>query len=330
MIDAHAANGSASLAGVANALQPSPATAGISVVIIAQDEEANIAPCLASVRWADEVVVVDGGSRDQTVELASSLGAHVYQNPWPGFSAQWNVAIEHASRDWVFVLAADERVTDELAEQVLAVAMDDVAFDAYYVLRQTSFLDHAMRGCGWGDQPELRLFRRGRGRMDGRLVHERLIVDGPVGELTGHLLHYSHPTVRDYLENMNRCTSLEAQEALALRQRGSWLPPTGPLLRAGRRWLAGDRSYQSAHAALKDELKNRYAWTPLQPFAPLLRFLQMYLLQRGFRDGRHGLYLSLLSATYVLVKQIKLWELRSSAAVDANTTAGAQEAVGRG
>ena len=150
--------------------------------------------------------------------------------------------------------------------------------------------------------------------MDSRLVHERLVVDGPVGELMGHLLHYSHPTVRDYLSNMNRCTSLEAEEALALGQRGSWLPPTGPLLRAARRWLAGDRSYRSAHAALKDELKNRYAWTPLQPFAPLLRFLQMYGLQRGFRDGRHGLYLSLLSGVYVLVKQIKLWELRRATA----------------
>ena len=283
---------------------------GVSVVIIAQDEEANIGACLASVRWAGEVVVVDGGSRDRTAEIAASMGARVHDNPWPGFSQQWDLAIGLANSDWVFLLAADERVTEELAEQVQAIASGDVHDDGYYVRRQTYFLDRAMRGCGWGDQPELRLFRRGRGHMDGRLVHERLVVDGTVGQLNGRLLHYSHPTIEDYLTNLNRCTSLEAEEALALGVRRSWLPPVGALWQAGRRWLMSDRSYRSARGALKDELKNREEWIPLQPCAPLLRFLQMYVLQRGFVDGRHGLYLSLLSAVYVFVKQAKLWDLR--------------------
>ena len=283
---------------------------GVSVVVIAQDEEANIRSCLESVRWADEVVVVDGGSRDRTPEIAASMGARVQRNPWPGFSQQWNLAIGLASCHWVFLLAADERVTEELASRVRAVAMGDGGCDGYYVRRQTSFLDRPMRHCGWGDQRELRLFRRGRGRMDGRLVHERLIVDGRVGELEGRLLHYSHPTVDAYVANLNRCTSLEAEEAVALGARRSWLPPVGALWRAGRRWLTSDRSSRSAYALLKDELKNRVEWVPLQPFAPMLRFLQMYLLQRGILDGRHGLYLSLLSAVYVFVKQVKLWELR--------------------
>jgi len=283
---------------------------GVSVVIIAQDEEANIAGCLRSVGWADEVVVVDGGSADRTAEVAAAMGARVHHNPWPGFSEQWDLAIRLAARDWVFLLAADERVTAELAAEVSDVAVGRrTPFDGYYVPRDTYFLDRRMLDCGWGGQMELRLFRRGRGRMDGRIVHEGLVVDGPAGRLRGRLLHYSHPTIAAYLSNLNRCTTLEAQEALALGVRGSWLPPVGPLLRAGRRWLDTDRSSRAAHAMLKDELKNRHRWLLLQPFAPLLRFLQMYVLQRGFLDGRHGLYLSLLSAVYVFVKQVKLWEL---------------------
>ena len=283
---------------------------GVTVAIIAQDEEANIADCLATVRWADEVVVVDGGSRDRTAEIAESMGARVHYNAWPGFSKQWDLAIDLSEGVWVFVLAADERVTEELAGQIEAVAVDDGACDGYRVRRQTYFLDRAMRGCGWSDQLELRLFRRGRGRMDGRLVHEQLVVDGTVGVLGGRLIHYSHPTVRDYIANLNRCTTLEAEEALAFDVQESWLPPIGALGRAVRRWLGSDRSYGTAHAILKAELKNRVVWLPLLPFAPVLRFAQMYVVQRGYRDGRHGLYLSLLSGIYVFVKQVKLWELR--------------------
>ena len=289
-----------------------PGRPGVSVVIIAQDEEPNIGDCLRSAGWADQVVVVDGGSRDRTPEIAAAMGAEVHHNPWPGFSSQWDTAISLATHDWVFMLAADERVTDALASEVRLVAGGDSAHDGYYVRRQTYFLDRPMRGCGWAHQLELRLFRRGRGRMDGRLVHERLIVDGSLGRLAGRLLHYSHPTIADYLANLNRCTSLEAQEALALGLRRSWLPPVGALSKAARRWLAGDRGYQAARNALKEELKNRHEWVPLQPVAPLLRFLQMYVGQRGFLDGRHGLHLALLSAVYVYVKQVKLWELRNA------------------
>jgi hypothetical protein len=161
--------------------------------------------------------------------------------------------------------------------------------------------------------------------MDGRLVHERLVVDGKLGELRGRLLHDSHPTIEDYLTNLNRCTTLEAQEAVALGVRRTWLPPVGAFARAGRRWLAGGGSYQTLRAALKDELKNRYLWVPALPFAPLLRFLQMYVGQRGYRDGRHGLYLSLLSAVYVFVKQVKLWELQRAGARGAPATPPAPE-----
>lgn len=286
------------------------AGSGISVVVIAQDEEAHIAACLESAMWAEELVVVDGGSRDGTAAIAASCGARVHHNPWPGFSEQWNIAIGLATSPWILLLAADERVTPELAGQIRTIIRDGGQHDGYYVRRQTYFLDRPMRGCGWGDQPELRLFRRGRGRMDGRIVHERLVVDGSVGQVNGRLLHYSHPSLRDYLENLNLCTSLEAKEALSLGVRSTWLPPLGALTRAGQRWLASAHTRQSARAILKDELKNRYQWIPLQPFAPLLRFLQMFVLQRGFLDGRHGLYLSLLSAVYVFVKQAKLWELR--------------------
>jgi glycosyltransferase involved in cell wall biosynthesis len=287
---------------------------GVSVVIIAQDEGANIAGCLESVRWADQVVVVDGGSRDRTAEIAASLGAQVHHNAWPGFSVQRDLAISLATREWVVALDADERVPPPLAEEILQVVRaGGLGKSGYLVFRDTYFLGRHIRHGGWGGRPVLRLFRRNHGRADGRIVHEGIVVDGPIGRLTQHLAHYSHASLQDYIQNMNRCTSLEAQEAVLLGLRSSWLPPVGPLLRAGRRWLASDRSYHTAYGLLKDELKNRVAWVPLQPFAPFLRFFQMYVLQRGFLDGWHGLYLSLLSAVYVFVKQVKLWELRTVA-----------------
>ncbi len=287
---------------------------GVSVVVIAQDEESNIGPCLESVGWADEVVVVDGGSRDRTAEIAAALGARVHHNPWPGFSEQRDLAISLATRDWVFALDADERVPPELASEILEVARaGDQSTNGYLVRRDTYFLGRYIRHCGWGGRPVSRLFRRGSGRADGRAVHEDILVEGQVGVLVHHLLHFSHPTLYEYLANQNRCTSLEAEEAMALGVRRSWFPPIGPLTRAARRWIRSDRSYHAAYALLKDELKNRVEWRPVQPFAPLLRFLQMYVLQRGFLDGRHGLHLSLLSAVYVFVKQVKLWELRAAA-----------------
>jgi glycosyltransferase involved in cell wall biosynthesis len=298
---------------------------GVSVVVIAQDEEANIGPCLESVGWADEAIVVDGGSRDRTAEIAGSLGARVHHNAWPGFSAQRDLAHSLATQDWVFALDADERVPEELAREVLDVIRGgDGQKAGYLVYRDTWFLGRHIKHCGWGGRPVLRLFRRGRGRADGRLVHEAIVVDGPVGRLSGRLLHYSHRTVAAYLENMNRCTTLEAEEALHART--SWLPPIGPLLRAARRWLASDRTASTAYIILKDELKNRYEWVPLQPFAPLLRFLQMFVVQRGFLDGRHGFYLSLLSAGYVFFKQVKLWDLRRVRRTATTAAARASEA----
>ena len=291
----------------------SEAAHGVSVVIIAQDEESNIADCLRSVCWAAQVVVVDGGSRDRTAEIAASLGAEVHHNAWPGFSVQRDLAISLATQEWVLALDADERVPAALAEEIVRVASageSEQKKNGYVVLRDTYFLGRHMKHGGWGERPVLRLFRRHHGWADGRIVHEGIVVDGAVGELTQHLVHYSHASLHDYMQNMNRCTSLEAQEALLLGLRSTWLPPFGPLLRVARRWYRSDRSYNTAYLLFKDELKNRVEWLPLQPFAPLLRFFQMYILQRGFLDGRHGLYLALLSATYVFVKRVKLWELR--------------------
>ena len=299
----------------------SVARPGVSVVIIAQDEEAHIGPCLESAAWADQVVVVDGGSRDRTAEIAASLGARVHRNPWPGFSVQREVSLGLATQEWMFALDADERVPPALAQEILDVVQSGgKSRHGYFVYRDNYFLGRHIKHCGWGQRPVLRLFRRGYGRADGRIVHEGFVVDGLVGQLANHLVHDSHPTLPEYIENMNRCTTLEARESIALGVRRSWLPPIGPLWRAARRWLNSDRGYQSAYAILKDELKNRHEWLPLQPFAPLLRFLQMYILQRGFLDGRHGLYLSLLSAVYVFVKQIKLWDLRRAARASAGAS----------
>ena len=126
---------------------------GVSVVIIAQDEEANIRACLESARWADEIVVVDGGSRDRTCEIAAAMGARVDHNPWPGFSAQRDLAISLATRDWVFALDADERVPATLAEEIVRVVQEEAGErNGYLVYRDTYFLGRHIRHCGGGER----------------------------------------------------------------------------------------------------------------------------------------------------------------------------------
>jgi glycosyltransferase involved in cell wall biosynthesis len=201
----------------------------LSVILIANNEANNILDCLASVSFADQIIVVDSGSTDNTVELARSAGAHVVQtSDWPGFGVQKNRALDLATCDWVFSIDADERVTLELAEQLKAAINFEAKFDfeidsksnkqihqhdAYEVPRLTQFCGQWIRHCGWTPDHVLRLFKRGRARFSNDLVHERLVQSqGTCGKLTNPMLHFSYPTPASYWRKLDQYSQAWAKQ----------------------------------------------------------------------------------------------------------------------
>jgi (heptosyl)LPS beta-1,4-glucosyltransferase len=243
--------------------------ATVAAVVIAKNEERNIRACLDSLTWVDELIVVDAESTDRTVELARSYSPRIFVRPWPGYGVQKNFAMEQATADWILIVDADERVSDELREEILALLKTPDAV-AYGLPRRNFYYGRWIRGAGQYPDPQLRLVRRGRGRYNDLPVHEHLVVDGPVGMLRGHLDHHTHPTVVSHELKIERYSTLAAEERI----------------RAGR-----------PEAAWYHLLVN-----------PLWTFLKVYLLRGGFRDGVPGLLLSGFSAAHVLLKYAKLWE----------------------
>ncbi len=246
---------------------------GLSVAIITLNEEKDLPDCLASVAWADEVVVCDSGSRDRTVEIATQTGARTFQDPWRGFAAHKTLAVERCSHPWVLVLDADERVSPALRAEITERLQDPGAADGYTVARRNYFLGRWIRHGGWYPDRSLRLFRKGRGRFQPRSVHEALQVEGRSGDLREPLEHYTYRSVGEFLERMSRYAQLAAEELHA----------------AGRR-------------ARPVDLTLRPLWT----------FLRMYVLQAGFLDGGRGLRLAGLYAAYTFAKYATLWEMRNA------------------
>ncbi len=242
----------------------------LSVIVIAHNEEHNIAACLESVAWADDLVVVDAQSTDRTREMAANCGAKVFERAWDGYASAKRFALEQTAHPWVLWLDADERVTPELAAELQALIAGNPREAGYDVARRAYFLGRWIRHCGWYPGYVLRLFRKECVQFHDQRVHEYASVNGPVGRLRSDLLHYTDDTLYHYLKKFNRYTSLAAED------------------RDG-----GNRQVHRRDVVLRP------------PFA----FLRMYILRGGFLDGRHGLVLSLLSSAYVFAKYAKWWEL---------------------
>ncbi len=240
------------------------------MTIITRNESAHIEACLASVDWADERLVVDCGSTDDTVSLAERAGARVVINPWPGYAAQKNFAAAQARHDWILSVDADERVTPDLAREIQHLLDTTPAASGYRVPRLTWHLGRWIRTTDWYPDSQLRLYDRRRGRWKPRRVHESVDVDGTPGQLTAELQHYAYQDIAHHLETMNRYTTLAAAD----------------LFDAGRRVGAID---VIGH--------------------PLAAFLRNYLLRRGIADGVPGLIISSMNAGYVFLKLAKVWEL---------------------
>jgi glycosyltransferase involved in cell wall biosynthesis len=208
------------------------ALAEISLVVITLDEEENIAACIESVRGAGEVIVVDSFSTDATVEKARALGAIVHQREFVSNADQKNWAMQRATRPWVLILDADERLTPELREEI-AERIGRPDADGYWIRRRTDFLGVPIRHCGWQRDRVLRLLRRGSGRYPERAVHERLELEGKAGTLKGRIEHHPYRDLDDYIERMGRYS---LRGAVELHRRGvRWFPRI--LLRPGARFL---------------------------------------------------------------------------------------------
>jgi glycosyltransferase involved in cell wall biosynthesis len=244
----------------------------ISVIVITKNEEQNIAACLESVSWSDDVIVVDAESADATASLARERGAKVFVKKWEGFSAAKTYAVLQTKHQWVLWLDADERVMPALAEEIARLDLQSTRSAAFTVARRAYFLGRWIRHSGWYPGRVARLFNKETARFTPAAVHEGLEIDGIIGDLSNDLLHFTDPNLYHYFEKFNRYTTLAAVEA---GQRG-------------KRFGMSD-------------LFIRPAWL----------FIKMYILKRGFLDGMQGLILALLSSAYVFTKYAKLWEHQS-------------------
>ncbi len=193
----------------------------LSVAIITLNEERNLARTLASVDFADEIIVVDSGSTDRTVEIADSFGARVIQREWPGFAAQKNFAIAQCSGLWILSLDADEELSPELRTQIRILLPTNPPADAYYLKRRNLFLDRWIKHGGFYPDPKLRLFRRTSANFatsapfEERPVHETIVFNGVSSTLDFDLIHHAYPTLHDYIEHMDRYSTLGAEILVA-------------------------------------------------------------------------------------------------------------------
>ena len=243
----------------------------LSVAIITKNEERNLARTLASVSFADEIIIVDTDSTDRTVEIAESFNAKIFNRPWPGFAGQKNFAIQQCTGDWILSLDADEELSPELRTQLQFLLPTYPPVDAYFLKRRNLFLNRWIKHGGYYPDPKLRLFRRSAAsftqppRFEDRPVHETIAFNGESSTLDFDLIHHAYPTLEGYLEHMDRYSTLGAE-----------------LL------LAQGRTSHNVFA---------FYWNVL--LVPALTFAWNFVFRLGFLDGREGLLLHLYHSNYV-------------------------------
>jgi glycosyltransferase involved in cell wall biosynthesis len=242
----------------------------LSAVIITKNEEKNIRECLESVKWANEIIIVDAGSTDSTIEIAKYFTQKIFIRTWDGYGAAKNFGLSQCTSEWVFWLDADERITPELQKEILYVLTSvDQTVAALSMPRRANFLGKWIYHCGWYPGRITRVFRRSAGRFTEEKVHERLEIQGVTIPLRSDLLHYTDPNLKHYFEKFSKYTSLAAEELADRKKEFSFI-----------RLIAN----------------------------PVWVFVKMYIFRLGFLDGIPGLILCVLSANYVFTKYAKLWE----------------------
>ncbi|HDS03743.1 MAG TPA: glycosyltransferase family 2 protein [Firmicutes bacterium] len=246
----------------------------ISALILTKNEEGNIEECLDSVAFCDEILVIDSESTDRTREIASDLGARILVNPWPGFAQQRQFGIENCLYSWILMIDADERVTPRLKNEILKLFSEQGHFySGYEIPRRTFAFGREMKHMRPGRS--LRLFNKEKGKMTlKRHVHEKIIVEGDVGRLKEPMLHFSYRTVEEYIDKLNHYTSLLALQKLE-----------------SDKGISIKKSYRRSTGVF---------WH---------RFLDKYISRGGFRDGKYGFYLSLLTGIQAMTTEFKIVDI---------------------
>ncbi len=238
----------------------------ISAAIITHNEELKIARAIESLRCCDEIVVIDSGSSDRTVELARNHGARVVETFWRGYAAQKNFAAESCTHDWILSIDADEALSEALEGEIWQLKKNGPHFDGYTMPRLAQYLGRWILHSGWYPDRKVRLFYKNKAKWVGDYVHESVIVSGAVGHLETNLLHYTCDSLSEHLKTMDRYTTLAAEQLVDLNQPIPW------------------------HKMAIDP-----AWT----------FFKSYILQRGFLDGPEGLAIGYMAAIYTFLKYAK-------------------------
>ena len=238
----------------------------ISAAIITFNEERNIARALESLRCCDEIVVVDSGSTDRTVELATKLGARVLDMAWRGYAGQKNYASESCKYDWILSLDADEALSESLEAEIWQIKKNGPEFEAYTMPRLAQYLGRWILHSGWYPDRKVRLFDRRRARWVGNYVHESVLVEGRIGHLNSNILHFTCSSLSEHIRTMDRYTTLAAEQLVNQKAQIGW-----------------------------KELALDPPWT----------FLRTYIVQRGFLDGTEGLAIAYMAALYNFLKYAK-------------------------
>ena len=253
----------------------------LSVAIITLNEEPNLARTLSSVQFADEIIIVDSGSTDRTLEIAASFNATIFHEPWRGFVAQKNFALEQCTGSWILSLEADEALTPDLQSEIRVLLSDsgEPSADAYLIHRRNLFLGRWIRHGGYYPDAKLRLFRRHAAnfvpsaRFTDRPVNETIALDGTLETLNNDIIHHAYPTIDNYIDHLNRYSTLGAQTVI---NNGYTTPSTSTLV------------YDVV-------------------LSPAFIFFRNYLLRLGFLDGREGFLLHLYHSYYTSWQYAKAW-----------------------
>jgi len=244
----------------------------ISVIVPSFNEEGNIRDCLESVKWADELLVVDSFSTDRTLEIAREYTDRILRHEYVNSATQKNWAIPRAAHEWVMILDCDERVTPGLKREIIEILeRDGDGYDGFSIFRINHFLGKRINHCGWNRDDVLRVFRRDLGRYQNREVHADIVLEGKSRHLEHKLLHYTFTSFDQYLKKMHRYAA----------------------------WAAGDRGKKT----------KRVRWHHLT-LRPAFRFFKQYILRMGVLDGKEGLILCILAGYSVFLKYAYLFERR--------------------
>ena len=249
----------------------------LGVLLTTFNVEETLRACLESVKWADDILVVDSYSTDKTLEIAREYTDHIVQHEYKNAAAQRNWALPQVKGDWVLVIDSDECLTPGLAARIQDILKNGSSCDGFRIKRMTIFFGKLIRHCGWHHQYVMRLWRNGKAEYQDRWVHAQAILDGEAGTIHDYILHDTFRDFDDYMERFVRYTTWSSRDLYRKARKPSWVNLT---------------------------------------LRPIWRFLRMYVFRHGFLDGKHGLILCTLAAFNVFAKYARLWDRRRLEAAD--------------